>query len=313
MQNNAKHFVLQLGSLVSLYLTLSFLITLLFGVITILYPDAANSWETDSANEQVRIGIAMVIVFFPTYLVLTRTVNKLRRTEGKEWQTYVTFTKWLIYLSLLVGGFVLLGDLVAVIMTYLDGELTQRFMLKAATVLVVVGAAFYYYVLDARGFWLKHEDKSWMFAAGALVIVLAALGFGFSTVESPTKVREQRLDMTQVSDLQQIQYRIQDYAVINKKLPTSLSDLSEPAVPTAPETRAAYEYNITKNGFELCATFAADSKGDMYYGGSAPVMEKSYIRNPDNWQHGTGKHCFDRTINPDSTDTTPTKDAIMAQ
>jgi hypothetical protein len=48
----------------------------------------------------------------------------------------------LVYLSLLVGGGVLLGDLVAIILAFLNGEITTRFILKAGVLLVVVGAAF---------------------------------------------------------------------------------------------------------------------------------------------------------------------------
>jgi hypothetical protein len=41
----------------------------------------------------------------------------------------------LVYLSLLVGGGVLLGDLVAVILAFLNGEITTRFILKAGVLL----------------------------------------------------------------------------------------------------------------------------------------------------------------------------------
>lgn len=299
MENHtAKHFVLQLGSLVSLYLSLGFLLTLLFGVINIMFPDAINGyWETESAHSNVRLGIAMVIVFFPTYLVLTRLVNNLRRTEKDG--AYLSLTKWLVYLSLLVGGGVLLGDLVAVIMTFLDGEITQRFILKAFAVLIVVGAAFHYYILDSRGFWLKNEQKSVMFAMGALVAVIASLGFGFANIETPAAVREQKLDATQVSDLQQIQWRVQDYAMTNKKLPESLDQLGEPAVQTAPEDRTAYRYNVTSEGFELCANFAQPSteSENMMYPTSTGIEAKMMIQNPDNWQHKAGEVCFKRLIN----------------
>ena len=123
--NTAKHFVLQLGSLVSLYLSLTFLLVLLFGAINIIFPDAADYvWEVESAQSQIRIGIAMVIVFFPTYLLITRIVNQARRKEQNG--AYLGLTKWLIYLSLLVGGLVLLIDLVVVIMTFLEGEISER-------------------------------------------------------------------------------------------------------------------------------------------------------------------------------------------
>src|SRR5690606_2430047 len=112
----------------------------------------------------MRFGIAMLLVFFPTYIFLTRTVNQIRR---KETGTYLMLTKWLVYLSLLVGGLILLGDLVTVVLTYLNGEITLRFILKAATLLLVIGAAFFYYILDARNYWNNHEKESKLYAAGA--------------------------------------------------------------------------------------------------------------------------------------------------
>lgn len=298
MENHtAKHFVLQLSSLISLYLTLSFLIVLLFGAINILYPDPVNGyWETEGAIESVRIGIAVLIVFFPTYLVLTRTVNKSRRenTGGM----YLSFTKWLIYLSLLISGLVLLGDLVTVVMTFLNGEITQRFILKAVTVLVVVGAAFHYYILDARGFWLKHEDKSIMFAIGAGVVVISAVLFGFTQIGSPSTVREQKLDDKQVEDLRMIQSQVQQYYILNNALPENLDAVATLApLPSAPEDRPAYRYNKTEKGFELCATFAQSSVPGRYTDYYAPIEEKGVIRNPENWQHDEGEVCFERVVN----------------
>lgn len=296
--HTARHFALQLGSLFTLYLSLSFLIAMVFGIIEIIFPDAvAGSYANDSAEAMVRTGIAMVIVFFPAYLILTRFVNHERRS-GKE-GTYLNLTKWLIYLSLLIGGCVLLGDLATVIMTYLNGEVTSRFIYKATTVLVVVGAAFHYYLLDARGFWIRNEKKSVFFGTGVIIVVLIALGQGFTHVKSPTEVREQRLDSTQISDLQQIQWRIQDYFMTNKKLPEGLAALGEPVIPSAPENRASYSYHVTGEGFELCATFAKPSSAadaQMY---SAPTEKLVPIKNPDNWQHGVGETCFKRVVNTD--------------
>ncbi len=301
MENHtAKHFVLQLGSLVSLYLSLGFLLTLLFSIINIMFPDAIdNYWAIESAHSSVRIGIAMVLVFFPTYLLLTRTVNKMRRSEAGG--AYLVLTKWLVYLSLLIGGGVLLGDLVAVIMTFLEGEITQRFILKALAVFVVVGAAFYYYILDAKGFWLKNEQKSILFAFGAIVVVLISLGFGFKNIETPSEVRERKLDAQQITDLQQLQWRIQDHAVVNSAVPASLDQLSNGAVTAAPEDRPAYRYNVTAEGFELCATFAqpsSDSENFMYQTSVVPEA-KMMVKNPDNWQHEAGEVCFKRIVTQD--------------
>lgn len=307
MENHtAKHFVLQLGSLISLYLSISFLLVLIFGLVNIIFPDATESvWEIDSASDSVRIGIAMTLVFFPAYLILTRMVNKARRKENKG--NYLGLTKWLIYLSLLVGGGALLVDLVVVINTFLEGEITERFILKAVAVLVVVGASFYYYLLDSKGYWLKQEKKSVGFGIGAIIVVVTALVFGFLHIETPTEVREQKLDDTQLSNLQDIQWHVQDYLSVNNKLPETIEELyGELPLPVAPENRQAYQYEKTDKGFKLCAAFSAESKptvGTEFM--SKPIMtdikmegeqEPSIIVNPDNWEHGAGDVCFERIV-----------------
>jgi len=300
MENHtAKHFVLQLGSLASLYLSLSFLLVLLFGVINLIFPDAADTvWQAEAASSQVRIGIAMVIVFFPTYLIVTRLVNTTRRKEGET--SYLGFTKWLIYLSLLIGGAVLLGDLVAVIMAFLEGELTQRFILKAVAVLLIIGAAFYYYLLDAKAYWLTRERLSIAYAVGASTIVLIALGFGLANIDTPVAVREHKIDQTQITHLQEIQWHIQDFLVLNNRLPESLTELYGNApIPEAPEMREAYQYEITDKGFKLCAAFATESQSNELYYYDKPLMtptEENIIANPDNWEYRAGKICFERVV-----------------
>jgi hypothetical protein len=300
MENHtAKHFVLQLGSLITLYLSLGFLIALVFSTITIFYPDAAaGSWEAESASQSVRLSIAMLVVFFPTYLYLTRKVNLQRRESGSD--AYTGLTKWLVYLSLLVGGGVLLGDMVAILLAFLNGELTSRFILKALFLLVLVGSAFYYYLKDARGYWNTREKASIMFGAGMALVVVASIIVGLMNIESPAVVREVKLDNAQITDLQQIQWRIQDkLAVSSTTLPSTLEEIYvEFEAPTAPEGREAYSYELTETGFKLCATFAGESS-DINQSYPNYGYEKGMymtIVNPDDWAHKAGRYCFERVV-----------------
>ena len=264
MENTAKNFALQLGSLITLYVSLGALISLLFGVITTQYPDAiAGYWEYDSAQYSIRLGIALLVVFFPAYVVLTRTVNTIRRTEHG---TYLNLTKWLIYLSLTLGGGIMLGDLVVIINSFLNGELTTRFILKALTFLFIVGCAFVYYLLDARNYWQTHEKQSVQYAILMSVIVLAALALGFMNSDTPKEVREARLDMTQITDLTTIQWNIESYYSLTGSLPESIeSAFTGTVAPLAPEDRSPYVYTVkTSTSFELCAHFArATSKSEQ--------------------------------------------------
>ena len=298
MENNtAKHFVLQLGSIITLYLSVTFLLILLFSVINLVVPDATEGyWAIESNSSSVRLGIAFLIVFFPTYLVLTRKVNVMRRKETNA--SYLGITKWLMYLSLLVGGGVLLGDMVAIILAFLEGDLTTRFILKALVLLAVVGAAFFYYLQDALGYWLTREKKSMLFAQGMTLVVLASLIIGFSYTETPSEVREMRLDETQITDLQQIQWKVEEALVMSSSsIPASLEVVyGEFPIPTAPEDREAYSYEATATGFNLCATFSRDSNTENEMWG--PSFDKTApIKNANNWQYKAGRYCFERVVN----------------
>lgn len=297
MENNtAKHFVLQLGSIITLYLSVSFLIVLLFSIINLIIPDAAeNYWTIESNSSSVRLAIAMLLVFFPTYLVLTHQVNTLRRKETNA--SYLGLTKWLMYLSLLIGGGVILGDLVAIILAFLEGELTTRFILKALVLLAVVGAAFYYYLQDARGYWLTRERASKLFGAGMAAVVLASLVTGFFYTETPAQVRDMKLDETQIQDLQQIQYRIDEALRMSSTTPATLeAAYGEFPVPQAPEDREAYSYEVTAEGFELCATFSRGSSEADQMMFSPSFDTTSPIKNADNWQYKEGRYCFERVV-----------------
>ncbi len=296
--NNAKHFAIQLGALISLYVSAGALIQLLFGLITIFHPDALNMpWEAESATGSIRIAIALLVVFFPAYLALTRTINTARRTHGS---TYLPLTKWLIYLSLLVGGLLILGDLVTIIYNFLNGELTTRFLLKALTVLGVVGAAFAYYAYDAKEYWHTHETQSKQYALGMIVVVILSIIFGYMHIEAPAEVRERIADDREISDLVTIQSYVMNHYAINAKLPASLTELElYDALPEAPEGRPAYVYErVSDDNFKLCATFALASTPNGYAYPSYPMYETkgAIIRNPDDWNHSKGAWCFTRVV-----------------
>lgn len=300
MQNNtAKHFVLQLGSIITLYLSISFLLVLLFSIINLLYPDAIEGyWQIESSSSSVRTAIAMLVVFFPTYLVLTRKVNNIHRKETNH--TYLGLTKWLIYLSLLLAGGVLLGDLVTVILAFLNGELTTRFLLKAGVLVIVVGGAFYYYLRETQGHWLKNERGSIIYAAIMGLVVIASVVTGFFFTEAPSSVREAKLDDQQVQSLREIQWYLEEQISINgsSTLPSTLEEAyGEFPVPAAPESREAYSYEITEKGFNLCATFSknSDQSGDLGY---RPITEPGMkIKNSENWNYKEGRYCFERIVN----------------
>lgn len=293
MENTAKNFALQLGSLAALYISLTAFIVLLFGIINIQFPDPAldSYYSFDGDSSSIRFSIAFLVIFFPTYLLLTRLVNTIRRVEHG---TYLTLTKWLIYLSLLIGGGVLLGDLVMILNNFLNGDLTTRFILKAIAFFLVVGTAFVYYIFDAKGYWQGNEKTSLRYGGVVSVAVVIALISGFMKIEAPAQVREMRIDQTQVNDLQIIQTHIEEFNMINAKLPATISEVYVGMkAPEASAERAAYRYNvIDKTTYELCAEFAYPTPKSMQGQYSMPMLKEGYYT----WDHGTGEKCFERKI-----------------
>jgi hypothetical protein len=298
-KHTAKHFVLQLGSLICLYLSLGFFIALTFGCINLMFPDAIDSvWQLEAAASSVRLGFAMVLVFFPTYLVLTRLVNTNRRRSSDK--SYLGLTKWLIYISLLVSGLVLLGDLVAVIMGFLEGGMTIQFILKAAVVFFVIGAAFTYYVRDAKGYWLENEKQSLTYGLVAIIIVVGTLVTALFQIPNPSQVREKNIDNEVVGILQDVQWRIEDYYRSNESLPENLQTLYGTfSVPAAPEDRPDYEYVITdEEKYQLCATFAYDSNtlGVDGYAQEKVSLPPSVSWGNHTWDYQAGYWCFERQL-----------------
>jgi hypothetical protein len=294
-QYTPRNVVIQLAVLITLYICVSFLITLIFGIINTFFPtDTDTYWQIEEATSSVRLGIAMLVVFFPAFLITSRLVQKNRRTGDSA--MYQTLTKWLIYLSLLIGGLVMLGTLVTVLYTFLNGDITERFIYKAITVLGVTGIAFHYYLLDARNYWVKHEDTSILFGIGVTIMVLTTIAFGFRYIETPATAYEMKLDETQISDLQNIQWQINSYldnssSALPATLEIAYGDMQSPA---APEGREAYTYEVTNKGFKLCATFSRDYQNEFTdVSFSDPAAR---IKNADNWNYKAGRYCFDRVI-----------------
>jgi len=293
MSHTARNFVLQLGSLATLYAVLSAAIVVVFGVINMAFPDAADAyWQYQNAQSGIRFGIAVLVVFFPAFIVLTRLSNKAEREEGEK---LTTLTRWLVYLSLFVGGGILLGDLVAVIMTYLNGEITTRFILKALTLFIFISGAFKYYVLLVRGYWMKHEKTSILFGAGSTALVILVIVFGFYVSDSPHEVREMRIDQEQVNDLQNISWAVYEYYEIEEVLPESVFELyNGKALPEARDGRAPYAYNVIDDTtFEVCATFAKESRQDDF---RPSYISIDGMRTMNDWSHGEGEICFTRTV-----------------
>lgn len=133
----------------------------------------------------------------------------------------------------------------------------------------------------------------------ATVLTVLALLYGFSTIPSPAKQRDLKLDHKRVTDLGELQYSIDEYyrtnyilpASLNEVKPTSYSYLSKELSKTDPETNQPYEYSkISDKKYQLCATFTTDSESDMDEYDSENYSYSSY---KNKFKHPEGRYCFE--------------------
>lgn len=120
-------------------------VLLLFNLINLWIPDPANSyprWDADDA----RFSVAWIIVFGPVFLIMNQRAASRRKSDPAERRSAVR--KWLGYAALFVAAIALLGDLIWIIYSLLDGELTARVIAKAVALASVAGGVFVYYRAD---------------------------------------------------------------------------------------------------------------------------------------------------------------------
>ncbi len=124
-------------------------------------PDATQTGYYGDNSYQLAFSLARLIVAYPLYLWIMRGLNReLVRHREKH---FSGVRKWLTYLTLLVVSLIAIGTLIAFLTSFLRGELTARFVLKAAVVLVINGGILRYYFS-----WLQRTPDRMSLNAGAV-------------------------------------------------------------------------------------------------------------------------------------------------
>jgi hypothetical protein len=271
--------------------------SIIFSLIDIYFPDLLAGYGS-FVREGLRLPLAILVIVFPFYVALSWYLEKDVDThpEKRELRT----RRWLLYFTLFATTIAIVIDLIVLILSFLQGELTLHFILKILTVLVIAATIFTYYL------WILRKKESIrqntgmrLFVWGAIGVVVLVIIFGFYVAGSPQSQRARRFDDQRVNDLTNIQYQVVSYWQAKQKLPQSLDDLSDPirgfVIPQDPETKAVYEYRVIGDkSFELCATFLTNSTSDQ-----AGITKPMFVGVSENWTHNVGRTCFSRVIDPD--------------
>lgn len=117
--------------------------SLIFTFINRWFPDPLASRVAESRYE-LSYEMACVMVAFPVFLLVMRFI--LREVESRPDKLESGVRRWLTYIALLITAGILIGDVIAFLTFFLQGDLTARFVLKVATVVVIAGGVFWYYL-----------------------------------------------------------------------------------------------------------------------------------------------------------------------
>jgi len=295
-KSTPRDVFLHLLAIVLLYIGIFSLIALLWKYVDVLLPDELKIYYRQ-ASAVMKNSIAALLVVWPVFIFVNWLIKKNEKAEvGKK---ELKVKKWLLNLTLFIAALTMIIDLIMLIYNFLDGSLTMNFFLKVLVVLVVAGVVFGYYLWDLKVEQSKSKPLSKIFAWSTSGLVFVAIVAGFFIMGTPQEQRNKRFDEQRVQDLQVLQSEIINYWQVKEVLPPDLSALTNNVTgftaPVDPASKEPYEYEIKDDlTFTLCANFASPT-GDT----KVAMPRYDYYGYEANWDHGAGRTCFDRIIDPD--------------
>ena len=293
--NSPKYAFLYMLSLAALIFTGFSVGMIAFQIINKYVPDAINQFRSSFDTGALRFALSALIVAAPVFFVTNYFIYKglckgfLTKDSGVR--------KWLTYFILLVSSVVILGWFIGLINTFLGGELTLKFALKALISIILSALAFSFYLYDIRRENIAETKDNIIriYFYIALIIVIGALSSALIFGESPMEARNKKLDNVILNDFSSIRNAINQYYSDNESLPKSLSILLEEKIEfitqdmlTDPEKDLDYQYNILgEKKYELCADFRTSNLEDD------DVINGFYR---EIWPHKEGKQCIEKSI-----------------
>ena len=271
---------LNLLSLISLgWLAQSFGTTC-FQLINKYLGDINNIYSGPYFSESLlKYGIASLLVITPVYF---SAVNILHLKYKKQELNHSSGVyRWLTYLMLLVSALTIVGSLIALIASFLDGNYTSAFIAKVFTIIVIAGMIFGYYFYDLRRRDYSRKDLVSLIVAGVtLVLIVAALIGGFMSIETPAQSRMRLQDSQTEQVLVQHIYIITGDYNNTKVLSESYDFQNSLSGSNLPVGTVAYR-KVSNQLFELCADFKAPANNQYY-------SDKSYPW----YNHAGGRQCY---------------------
>jgi len=292
--NSPKYAFLYILSLVSLIFTGFSVGMIAFQIINKYIPDAINQFRYSFDPNALRFAISALIVAAPVFFIVSYFIHKslykgILAEDSKA-------RKILSYFILLVSSIVILGWFIGLTNTFLGGELTLKFGLKALASIIISALIFTFYLYDIRrkNIMGRKDNIIRTYFYISLILVVVSMFCSFIFGESPMEARDRKIDGAILDSFSNIEHGINQYYNANDSLPESLSVLSEeikfitPEIMLDPETGLNYQYNIlSEDRFELCANFRTSNLEDD---------NESYGYYREIWPHEKGEQCIEKSL-----------------
>lgn len=311
-QNNAAKFAFfYVLSLVALTFTAVSIGMIIFQIINKKIVDALEIYGSGYSPEALKFAISALVISAPIYFITVWLINKNLLSGALLRESDIR--KWLTYFILLVSAVVMIGWFIGVINTFLNGELTLKFALKALTSIAIAATIFSYYFYD-----IKREEvlgagnkvvSAYFYAALALAAVV--LISSFFIVESPKEARARRHDEMVLNNFSSIDGALNNFYLKEGKLPDTLSELMESEkfvtadIIKDPLSSKEFEYQkLSDKTFSLCADFMTSNREKD----DASIYD--YYR--QEWPHDAGNQCLEKVLSAVNTMEMPAGKPIPA-
>ena len=298
-QHGAKTMFWYLGLFLTLSITAFATGAMWFQFINKFFPTVVTDYGVQLrslSQDMVKNSIAAMIVGTPVFFLFSWLIRRGVKQSTVNTQKGVRL--WISYLILFIVVAVALGDLIASIFTFLNGDFTTRFLLKSLAILVIAGWIFTYFWLELRSNdALAHSPFPRLTAIITAVVVIASIAGGFFLIDSPQVARAKSFDQRRVNDLSNIRWQIDEFYRQNKKMPSDLNELNPYQVAADPKTNEPYQYEPTgEQAYQLCANFETSNRQET-------KENRDLYPTTDSFIHDSGQTCFDFQITENDPDT----------
>lgn len=291
-QHNAKYAFYYLLSLAALIFMAISVGMIAFSIIDRTIPDILAYSNYYSIDGRLKFAISALLISGPIFYWMSYLINRGLRKSELEKESGIR--RWLTYFIILVSSLIILGAFVSLINSFLSGELTTRFILKAVSVMLIAGAAFSFYLYDIKRANPEQPDKvvkGFLFIT--LILALAAFVSAWFFVESPQEARARRLDEMILNNISSLENAVNSYYSHNGTLPENIDALTADSrlyyldanSLLDPETKEPIVYNrLSEKEFEFCANFRTDNRNNQDKSGYQPINQ--------NRDHSQGYQCL---------------------